>query len=571
MTTAVKPLPRLPTGIPGFDDLCGGGLIRSRLTVTVGSPGTGKSLFALQTLLHGARELDEPGLYVTFEESPDEIRTNAESIGWDLTGLGSRFTLVDARVSPSLIHDGRFELSGMLAALGHQVAELGVRRIAIDGIDSLLRNLASTGYVQRELERVRDWLREIDASGIVTAKARPDDPERATYEFSEYMADCLVVLEHQVEGATALRSVRVQKLRGGAHSSNRHPMVIGPRGLLVLASPSMEMSHPASSERVSTGISGLDDMLGGGYFRGSSVLVSGAPGTAKSTLAAAFLAAGAQRGEDGVYVSLDESPQQVVRNLRSVGIDLRAPEVSERIRLYGLYSGNLSSGDRVTRILDLVQGGCRSLVIDPVSSLIGARADRSAPAALQRLLYECKRRQITTFFTSLLEGQGALTEETEAGISALADTWMHLSYMVQAGERNRALTIVKSRGMKHSSQVRELVLHEGGIHLQEVYTAGGAVLMGTLRWEKEEEERLQQVQRARAAERRRYELELLLAESAHKVAALEEESRLRRAELESLRTSAALEDELLRERRRGIRYRRAGDPGPAIEGGSTED
>jgi circadian clock protein KaiC len=246
--THLTTVPRAPTGVPGFDHISGGGLIRSRLNVVVGSPGTGKSLFALQTLLHGARELGEPGVYVAFEESPDEIRCNAGSLGWDLGELGPLLTLVDARVSPSLVHDGRFELTGMLATVGHQAGNLGVRRIAIDGIDALLRNLSAADSAQRELERLRDWLRAFDAVCIVTAKARADDPERATYEFFEYMADCLVVMDHQVEGATALRSVRVQKLRGGAHSSSRHPLLIGPRGLVVLTPSSLEMNYSASSE-----------------------------------------------------------------------------------------------------------------------------------------------------------------------------------------------------------------------------------------------------------------------------------------------------------------------------------
>lgn len=531
--TAERP-ERVATGVEGLDALAGGGLPRGRTSLFLGAPGTGKTVLALQTLLNGARRFKEPGIFVCFEEPSRQLVENAASFGWKPGSPKSGVHFLDARLSQSVVQGGDFDLLGLLAALGALVERTGARRVVFDGIDVLLAVLDSPSAERRETYRLNDWLMESGVTGIITAKAALDREQLpAERAFMEYMADCVVSLRHREKGHSAARSVRVAKYRGGAHSSDEVPMVITERGIEVVGYQGPELTHRAYTARVSSGVQGLDDMLGGGYFKASSVLISGAPGAAKSTLAGAFTEAACDRGERALYVSLDEAPEQIVRNLRSVGVKLGPHLESGNLRMLSTRTRAMSADAHALRIARMIEEhGATAVVIDPISALEHAGGQPVAEDTAVRLLDLAKAKGVTIVSTTLLDTLSAELESTSAGISTIADTWLHLSYVVSAGERNRALTIVKSRGMKHSNQVRELILANSGITLADVYTAGGEVLMGTLRWQREQQERRQRQAGEREDRRRRIESERQIRETELSIQALQQELEAQKAQLE---------------------------------------
>ena len=502
------------TGIRGFDRGTGGGLPRGRTSLVIGGAGSGKTVFALQTLVNGARQSGEPGIFVAFEENSRQIIANAASFGWDLPALEKeKLFFLDARMSLDTITAGQFDLAGMLASLDAKARAMGARRIVFDSIDVLLTLLEDPALERREVYRVHDWLQEAGLTGIVTARigtARPIQSER--YGFMQFMADCVVQLSHRLEDRVSLRTIRTVKYRGSSFAEWAFPIVIGPRGMEVGIPEEIEPTYQVSSERVSTGVERLDAMLGGGYYQGSSVLVSGAPGTAKSTLCGSFVEAACQRGERALYVSFDEAASEITRNLASVGIQLEPHVESGLLEIRSVRTEARSADQHLMRLRGwIAEHEPRCIAIDPLSAMIKAGGEVVAMSVAERLISLTKSRGITLLLTSLLAGSTPEMEATPVAISTIADAWIHLSYVVQGGERNRALTIVKSRGMSHSSQVRELVLSDAGVTLTDVYTASGEVLMGTLRWQKEEEERAARAKQA--AELRRQERELAMAEA----------------------------------------------------------
>lgn len=339
---------RSPTGIHGFDQLSGGGLPTGRTTVIVGHAGAGKTLFALETLARGARDQGEPGLFIAFEESPGRITENVAGFDW-ATALGKTgVELVDGRLSASVLHAGSFDLYGLLAALEAKIRQTGAKRIVFDGIDVLLDLLDDPVAERREVLRLHEWLGDSGLTALLTAKSSsgtPALPDR--YAFMEFMADCVVGFQHDLDARYPERRLCIRKYRGGQHSSSRVPFVITARGLEIFGQPAAEVHHPVFTDRVSTGVERLDGMLGGGYFRGSSVLVSGAPGTAKTTLAGAFAQAACRHGERALVISFDESPAQIVRNLASVRIDLEPHLRSGRLALHSFFARSRSPGELV--------------------------------------------------------------------------------------------------------------------------------------------------------------------------------------------------------------------------------
>jgi circadian clock protein KaiC len=506
----------VPTGIIGFDEITGGGLPAGRITVVLGGAGGGKTIFGVQTLAAGAREFGEPGVFVAFEESADQVFENTARFTWAIGRLrGKSIDVLDAHLSQSVVQGGEFDLLGLLAVLGQKVKAIRAKRIVLDGLDVLLAHLENPMLARREVFRLREWLAESRLTAIITAKADAADVRLSReYEFLQFMADCVVKIQHRVVGGTALRFLRVAKCRGGPHSANEFPFTIGDAGIEVGAGAATEMAHPASTARVSSGVERLDAMLGGGYYRGSSTLITGAPGTAKTTLAAAFSETASRRKERALFVSFDEAPAQIVRNMESVGVRLGPHVQSGVLRMHSLRSRAASPEAHAAHIRQLLrEHRARHLVVDPLSALGPAGEDNAAQRAAIEILDIAKSQSITAVCTSLLGNKAALSEETPIGVSTIADTWMHVSYVNQGGERNRALTIVKSRGTQHSNQVRELVLSKSGVTLADVYSAGGEVLMGTLRWERENQERRKREQAVREADLRKKEAELTLAET----------------------------------------------------------
>jgi circadian clock protein KaiC len=527
-------LPKIATGIQGFDELSQGGLPRNRITLLKGGPGSGKTVFALQSLVSAARQREEPGIFVAFEERPQQIIANAAGFKWDLPALLKRkLFFMDANLSPDVVQSGEFDLRGMLAMLKAKKAEIGARWIVFDGIDVLLTLLQNPRSEMREIYRIRDWLaeNEVDAA-IITAKIDGSGSEIASYGFLQFMVDCVIGFESRLECGVALHRIQVTKYRGSAFSKGEYPVSFGPDGMVIAAPEPTEIQQVASGERVSAGFERLDTMLGGGLFRGSSTLITGVPGTSKTTLSGKFVEAACGRGERTLFVSFDEGADRIVRNLTSVGIQLKPYLKSGLLLMYSGRTESVAAEDHLVKLKALIdEHRPRCMVIDPLSAIAKAGGLAAARSVANRFIYTAKDQKITVVVTAINEGDQPETEATDLQISTIADTWIHLSYLIRGGERNRALTIIKSRGTRHSNQVRELILSDAGPMLADVYTAGGEVLMGTLRWEKEDEERTKAIERRSEFEQKRVSLELAEAGTRAQIKVLEHDLERQRVEL----------------------------------------
>lgn len=504
-----------PTGIEGVDEITGGGLPRGRTSLLLGGPGSGKTVFALQTLANGARDFGEPGIFIAFEENSEEILQNAASFGWDLPALveSRKLVFIDAHLSPEMVATGEFELTLLLARLTEQVTAMGATRIVFDAIDVLLTLMDDPRAERNELYRVRDWLKGQRMTGMITARVEGGETcANAQYSFLQYMADCVISLQRQAAERISLRQLRIIKYRGASVAEAAFPFVIDQHGIVVttLGATAPELRYPIFTERVSTGIERLDTMLGGGYFRGSTVQITGGPGTGKTTLAGEFVKAACQRGETALFVSFDEVGDEIQRNLASVNICLAPYQEQGILSIEALRTEARSAEEHLLHLKSLIETRRpRCMVIDPITALVKAGGLAAALTVVQRLVRLTKAQGITLLCTSLTESSDPLTEAGAIQISTILDTWIHLSYSIQGGERNRALTIIKSRGTKHSDQVRELILSGTGVTLTDVYSERGEVLMGTLREERitesafeRERQRLEfeRSQRARASD-----------------------------------------------------------------------
>src|SRR4029077_17895016 len=395
--------------------------------------------------------------------------------------------------SPTLVKTGDFDLAGMLAMLAAKKQEIDAQWIVFDGIDVLWTLLQDPVAEMRELYRLRDWLTDSALTAIVTAKSESQSCEAAHYGFLQFMVDCVIRLDRRQEDRVSLPTLRITKYRGSGFAAAEFPLSFGPSGIEVGAIKPADNGHKASTERLSAGFEQLDLMLGGGVFRGTSTLITGVPGTAKTTLAGKFIEAACRRGERALFVSFDESAEQIMRNLSSVGIQLKTHVKSGLLQMYSARTEGVSAEEHLLKVSSLIrENSPQCMVIDPLTAIANSGTLGAARTVANRLIYMVKDEQITLMVTALSEAESPEGEATDLQISTIADTWIHLSYLVRAGERNRALTIVKSRGTAHSNQVRELVMNDTGPLLTDVYTAGGEVLMGTLRWEKEVEEKVKQ-------------------------------------------------------------------------------
>lgn len=545
---------KTPTGIIGFDELTGGGLPQGRTTLLVGGPGSGKTIFGLQFLVHGAAEDGEPGIFVAFEETAQRIAANAKSFGWKLDELlvsGNLF-LLDVQPSPDLIQSGDFDLGAMLAGLEAQAKKMGARRIVFDALDIVMALLPDEMARRREIYRLHEWLLAHNLTGLITAKSGADGGypmNQEPFGFMQFMVDCGVILSHNVVQGVSQRNLRVQKYRGSSFDENESPFLISKDGIqLAVERTGERIEDNVSSERLTSGVERLDTMLSGGYFRGANVLITGSPGTAKTTLSGAFAQAACQRGERTMYVSFDSDGHEVIRNLASVGIQLQ-PHVDDGS--LSVISARTIAGSAETYLLRIktlaLAHGARNLVIDPVSTISKSGNALTARSVAERLINWTKANGITLLWTSLLdEPEGTLElTGTPMQIATLADTWIHLSYLVQAGERNRRMSIIKSRGTAHSNQVRELILSESGVTLADAYTAGGEVLMGTLRWEKESADRTAGELAEVAARLRRVKLDAEEAEIEVRLKSLQTELTAKQVEKELLLHTQATRDRAL--------------------------
>ncbi|TVQ25505.1 MAG: circadian clock protein KaiC [Spirochaetaceae bacterium] len=486
-TANVQPLTKLITGIEGFDRLSHGGLPRNRTTLLFGGPGAGKTVFALQCLVNAARHHHASGIFVAFEERSPQIIANSAGFDWGLDSLSRKqIFFLDARLSPEVVKAGDFDLAGMLAMLAAKKEEINAQWIVFDGIDVLLTRLGNPAAEVDEIYRIRDWLSDSGLTAIVTAKTEDRPHEPVKYGFMQFMADCVVRLGRRQEDRVTSQVIQMTKYRGSGFAAAEFPVTFGASGIEVAVAETKEVSERASTERISLGFNDLDSLLGGGVYRGSSTLISGLPGTAKTTLAGKFLDAACARGERALFVSYDEGVGQIVRNLASVGIRLKTHIDSGLLHMFSARTEATSPEELFSRLKSLIHDhDPRCVVIDPLSAIARSGSPVTARSVASRFVHAVKDSGITLLATALSEADDPVTESTNMQISTIADTWIHLAYLVSSGERNRALTIVKSRGTAHSNQVRELVLRDTGPSLTDVYAAGGTVLMGTRRWEKE--------------------------------------------------------------------------------------
>ena len=525
-------LKKIPTGIAGFDEVTHGGVPQGRTTLLCGAAGCGKTLFGMQFLIRGALDHGEPGAFVAFEEREEDLAKNVASLGFDVADLQERGLLsVDhIRVERSEIEEnGEYDLEGLFIRLGLALDSVKAKRLVIDTLETIFGGMSNYGLLRSELKRLFDWLKERGVTTIVTAER--GDGTLTRHGLEEYVSDCVVLLDHRVTDQISTRRMRVVKYRGSTHGSNEYPFLIDSDGLTVVPITASELEHEVSSERIDTGVAGLNDMLGGpGYFRGSTVLVSGTAGSGKSSLAAHMAHATCARGERALYVSYEESPQQIIRNMAAIGLDLTRYIKSGLLNIsshrptsLGL-EGHLAVLHKITSEFEP-----RAVIIDPIGTMASAGAAYDAHLMLVRMIDFFKGRGVTVLLSSLTHGGDAM-EATDVAVSSLVDTWILVKSLENNGERTRLLYILKSRGMAHSNQVREFLITSKGIDLVEPYIGPEGVLTGTARVMQEAREqtnlREREMERQRAArllERKHALLEQRIAELRAEFAAEEAE------------------------------------------------
>jgi circadian clock protein KaiC len=492
------------TGIAGFDEMTNGGVPKGRPTIVCGGPGCGKTMFALEFLVRGATEFNEPGVLMTFEETSEEMTKNVASLGFDLKGLAAKrkLALDYVRIEPSEIQEtGEYDLEGLFIRLQHAVESVGAKRVVLDTIEAIFSGFSNTGMLRAEIRRLFRWLKDRRLTTVVTAEK--GDGTLTRYGLEEYVSDCVIFLDHRVTDQISTRRMRVVKYRGSSHSADEVPFLIDERGFSVLPSSSMRLDHEVSNERVSSGVKDLDDMLEGkGFYRGSSILVSGTAGSGKSSLAAHFAVQTCREGERCLYVAFEESAAQAMRNMRSIGIDLEKQVRKGLLRFEAWRPTQSGLEMHLLQIHKLVeQHKPATVIIDPLTSLM-VGSTHQLHSMLMRLIDFLKMKQITGFFTALTSGRNKEIEETDVGISSLIDTWIFARDVELNGERNRCIHVLKSRGMANSNQVREFLMSKEGIRLRllPVYVGSGKVLTGSARATQEARERAESLLREQTTE-----------------------------------------------------------------------
>ncbi len=487
MKKEAKELSKSPTGVMGLDEITGGGLPEGRPTLLCGSAGSGKTILSIEYLLNGAVNYNEPGVFMAFEENVDELSENIASLGFDLDELilQKKIFVDDVHIDGSEFEEtGEYDLEGLFIRLGHAIDSINAKRVVLDTIEVLFSGFSNPVILRNEIQRLFRWLKMKGVTAIITGERGNESLTRQGLE--EYVSDCVILLDQTIKNKVTTRSLRIVKYRGSAHGTNEYPFIIDKGGVSVLPITTMKLDYIVSTDHVSTGVAQLDEMLGGmGFYKGSSVLLSGTAGSGKSSMAASYAQAACRRGERVLYFAFEESESQIVRNMRSVGIDLG--EWSDkgalkfqmtRPTMYGIEHHLNSMSKAINEFKP------DSVIVDPVSSFLSAGDEQEVKALFVRLVDLLKLNQVTVIFTSLTSG-GASLESTDFGISSLIDTWLLLRDMESNGERNRALYILKSRGMAHSNQVREFLLTDQGVQLVEAYIGPDGILIGSARSEQQ--------------------------------------------------------------------------------------
>lgn len=560
---------KVATGIVGFDRMTFGGLPKGRISVVLGATGAGKTVFAMQTLLHRVEVEGVSGVVVSFEQSPQAIVADLVSFGWDVSGLvqHGQLQILDGRPNLEMVFTGAFDISGLLASISAIAAARPLACVVFDGLDALLSLLPGPTEQRQELLRLQTQAEAMQVTVVLTLKAKLD-LENSFEELALYMADCVVELNRDIDENIASRSIRIQKYRGSPHILSRQPFLLTDHGFVIDGLERDMEPVEAPDERLTTGLPRLDDMLAGGLFRASTTLLSGAPGTAKTTLGSLFLSAMCERGETALFIGFDEAAEEAVRNVASVGIDLKRHLASGLLRMHRILNQAMGPDEishEITRLIERYSPD--HLLLDPVS--IFSLAARSQNA-IQRIVHFCKRRRITVVLTSLLDRGVGEVEATRSHISSICDTWIHLSYVINGGERNRGLTIIKSRGTPHSNQVGELLLSKDGITIADVYTEDGSVLMGSLRWQKERANQETIRREAEIAASHYRDVELATEDLMRRIAGLSDELEGKRREMDLIRSSTVRMEQIEAERRAKLQRLRGGKTEGGYEGMETE-
>lgn len=463
-------LAKAPTGIEGLDEITAGGLPAGRTTLVCGSAGSGKTVFGLEFLVHGALSFGEPGVFMAFEETPHELTQNVASFGFDLAQLERDGLLAIDHVfieRSEIEETGEYDLEGLFIRLGSAVESIGAKRVVLDTLEVLFAGLKDSGLIRAELRRLFRWLKDRGLTAVVTGERGEGALTR--YGLEEYVADCVIMLDNRVCEQISTRRLRIVKYRGSQHGSDEYPFLMDAGGIAVFPLTSVGLTHGASDERISSGVEEIDGMMGGkGFFKGSSVLVSGMPGTGKSSLALAFLKAACDRGEKALYFGFEESKAQIIRNTASIGLHLQPCVDQGLLHIHNVRPSNLGLESHLASMSEIVARLDASVVvIDPISNFITAADQSSVKSMLIRLVDFLKMRQVTALFTHLT-GRGILTDRTEENISSIMDTWIVLRDMENEGFRSCGILVLKSRGMAHSHELRRFILGDDGIHLGEI-------------------------------------------------------------------------------------------------------
>ncbi|HZS07790.1 MAG TPA: circadian clock protein KaiC [Blastocatellia bacterium] len=564
--------PKAPTGIRGLDEITGGGLPKGRPTLVSGSAGCGKTILAMEFIVRGAQEFGEPGVFMSFEETSAELTQNFRSLGYDLDDLAARklLALDHVRLEPREVEEtGEYDLEGLFVRLAHAIETVGAKRVALDTIEALFSGLSDEMTLRAELRRLFRWLKERGVTAVITAERGGGEFTRRGLE--EYVSDCVILLDHRVDDQITTRRMRIVKYRGSTHGTNEYPFLIDEQGISVLPITSLGLEHPATNERVPTGIEQLDQMFGGeGYYRGSSVLITGTAGTGKTSVAANFVNAACARGERAIYFSFEESEQQVLRNMRSIGLDLGRWVRKGLLRFYPARPTLHGLERHLVLIHKLVsEFDPGVVVIDPITNLTSVGGESEVRSALTRLLDFFKSRQITALFTSLARHHDD-PEHSEVGVSSLMDTWILLDTLEGNGERNRGLYILKSRGMAHSNQIREFQLTDRGVRLVDIYLGPGGVLAGAARAEQEARERSALLTHRQKIERRQRDLERKRKLIEAQIAALRAEFETEQDDLQKIMAQEEARDVLALDARAEMARLRGGRPrGQHSHGGES--
>jgi circadian clock protein KaiC len=476
-------LPKCPTGIQGLDEITSGGLPRGRPTLVCGGAGCGKTLLAAEFLVRGAVQFDEPGVLMAFEETEKELTANVASLGFDLAGLVRRKKIVVdyVHVERSEVQEsGEYDLEGLFVRLGHAIDSIGAKRVVLDTLEVLFASLPNEAILRSELRRLFRWLKEKGVTAVITAERGRESLTRHGLE--EYVSDCVILLDHRVNDQIATRHLRVVKYRGALHGTNEFPFLIGDDGISVLPITSLALNHQVSTERIATGIPRLDVMLGGkGFFRGSSILLTGTAGTGKTIISCNLAQAAARRGERVLFFSFEESPNQIIRNMHSIGLRLE-PLVKRGLLRFHSQRPSLCGLEMhlATMFKEIAAFKPHVVIVDPITSLMELGTVSEGKGMVTRLIDYLKAGQTTSLFTSLTQGGHAL-QQSEGGMSSLMDAWLLLQDFEGNGERNRVLYVLKARGMKHSNQIREFLISDHGIDVVDAYIGASGVLTGSAR------------------------------------------------------------------------------------------